>query len=82
MDMNKPTTREAIAGEVRAALARDGRSAAELAAAAGMSRSSLSRKLRAASPFWVEEIVTIAAALKVRPSQLMCDERERQKQAA
>jgi len=57
--------RQAVAAEVRAALGRDGRSNAQLAAAAGMSTAALSRKLRALNSFHVEELLAIADALQV-----------------
>lgn len=63
--------REIVAGEVRAALARDGRSAADLAEATGIARSSLSRKLRARTPFYVEELIEVAVALHIDPATLI-----------
>jgi lambda repressor-like predicted transcriptional regulator len=70
----KPTeAREWIAAEARAALARDGRSAASLAEAAGISRSALSKKLRAQVSFSVEEIVDVALALGINPGSLVPD---------
>lgn len=69
--MTTPHHREAVAAEVRAALARDGRRAAALAAATGISRSSLSRKLRGAVPFFVEELVEIATALDIDAADLI-----------
>ena len=63
--------REAVAAEIRAALARDGRSAAELAASTDISPSALSRKLRGQVPFWTEEVLIIAAELHVEPGSLL-----------
>ena len=60
--------REAIAAEVRAALGRDGRNAAQLAAATGISTSALSRKLKARAPFWTEELLLIASELNADPA--------------
>lgn len=60
--------RKAIAAEVRAALGRDGRNAAALAEATGISTSALSRKLKAQAPFWTEELLLIAAALNADPA--------------
>lgn len=70
--MNKPTdTRAAIAAEVRAALARDGRTAAALAQAAGLSRGALSRKMRGEVSFSVEEALRIALALDIDAMALL-----------
>lgn len=69
--MTNSQYREAIAGEVRAALARDGRKASELAEATGISKAALSRKLRGLTPFYVEELISIAGALEVEPGHLV-----------
>jgi transcriptional regulator with XRE-family HTH domain len=63
--------REAIAAEVRAALGRDGRNAAALAEATGISTSALSRKLKARAPFWTEELLLIADALNADPAAFL-----------
>lgn len=63
--------RKAIAAEVRAALARDGRSAAALSEATGISKTALSRKMRGLTPFYVEEIVIVAGALGVDAGNLL-----------
>lgn len=63
--------RKTVAAEVRAALARDGRSAAALAGATGISKTSLSRKLRGQTPLYVEEIVLIAHALGIDAGALL-----------
>lgn len=63
--------REAIAAEVRAALGRDGRNAAALAEATGISTSALSRKLKASAPFWTEELLLIADALNADPAAFL-----------
>lgn len=65
--MSTSEAREFVAAEVRAALARDGRSGAQLAAATGIPRSSLSKKMRAVVAFTVEEVLAIASALGVDP---------------
>lgn len=79
-DMNPLTTtahdpslaiRDAIAAEVRAAIARDGRKAADIAAMTGISTSALSRKLKGLAPFWVDELLSIAAVLNVDPGTLI-----------
>ena len=74
------TTKEArdyVAAEARAALARDGRSASQLAADSGIPRSSLSKKLRGLVSFSVEEVLLIARALSIPASALLPANRER-----
>ena len=63
--------RHLVAGEVRAALARDGRSASALASASGIPSSSLSRKLAGRVAFTVEAVVAVAVALGVDPGVLV-----------
>lgn len=69
--MSPTEAREYVAAEVRAALARDGRTAAQLAADAGIPRSSLSKKMRALVAFNVEEVLAIALALSIDPGVLL-----------
>lgn len=69
--MTTAEAREYVAGEVRATLARDGRSAAQLAVDTGIPRSSLSKKMRALVSLTVEEVLAIAAALHVDPGALL-----------
>lgn len=69
--MTTTETREYIAGEARAALARDGRTAARLASDTGIPRSSLSKKLRGQVSFTTEEVVAICLALGVDPAALL-----------
>lgn len=69
--MSTEDTREYVAAEVRAALARDGRSAAQLAADTGIPRSSLSKKMRAQVSLTVEEALAIATALGIDPGVLL-----------
>lgn len=71
MNMNNPNYRPAVAAEVRASLAREGRTAASLAYEAGISRGALSRKLNAEVSFTVEELLTVADALNVTPGSLL-----------
>ena len=68
--MTATQIREAVAAEVRAALARDGRKAVQLADETGISTAALSRKLRGLTPFYVEELLSIAAALDIEPAPL------------
>ena len=73
------TTKEArdyVAAEARAALARDGRSASQLAVDSGIPRSSLSKKLRGLVSFSVEEVLSISSALGVQPGSLLPVSRE------
>lgn len=69
--MNTTEAREYVAAEVRAALARDGRSAAQLATDSGIPRSSLSKKMRAQVSLTVEEALAIATALGIDPGVLL-----------
>ena len=69
--MTTTEAREYVAAEIRAALARDGRSAAQLAADAGIPRSSLSKKLRAQVSLTVEEALAISRALSIDPGALL-----------
>jgi len=67
-----PTARrQAIASEVRAALGRDGRTASQLATDAGLSKATLSRKLRGLAPISVDELIEIAYRLNVEPVSLI-----------
>lgn len=63
--------RGAVAAEVRAALARDGRTAAALAEGSGISKSALSRKMRGLAPIYVEELVAIATTLGIDSGALI-----------
>lgn len=63
--------RQAIAGEVRAELARQRKHAKDLAADIDMAAASLSRKLNGASGFTVDELLRVANALGVSPSHLL-----------
>lgn len=69
--MTTTEAREYIAAEVRAALARDGRTAAQLAEASGIPKSSLSKKLRAQVALTAEEVVAIAIALGIDPGAVL-----------
>lgn len=63
--------RSAIAGEVRAAVARAGVSARSLAIEVEMSPASLSRKLRGDVSFSVEELIAIANHLGISITALI-----------
>lgn len=69
--MTTEDTRRAVAAEVRASLARDGRSATWLATEADISKTALSRKLRGDTSFTVEELVAVAIALNIDPAPLV-----------
>ena len=58
-------TRVTVAAEVRAVLARAGRSATWLAVETNISKASLSRKLRGETSFTVEELVAVCGALGI-----------------
>ena len=70
-NMKHREIREKVAREIRAAIARDGRSPSAIADEAGISRSAMSRKLRGRVPFWTEELLTIAAVLNVEPGAFL-----------
>lgn len=65
------TDRQAVAGEVRAAIARAGLSHMEVASRIGMDRQVLGRKLNGYSPIGLEEIAAISQALGVSPASLI-----------
>lgn len=75
-DMESPTRKasglnEAVAGEIRAELARRRWSQAELAAKLGEDQMWLSRRLRAAKPLTLTEFEAICLALDLAPSELL-----------
>lgn len=55
--------RDALAAEVRAAIARAGRKQGEVASAAGLSPKTISRKLRGGGALSAEELIALADAL-------------------
>lgn len=73
--MIKSETRQKVAAQVRDAIARRGWGQADLARATGIATSALSRKLRGQVPFYVDELLCIAAALEVDPGVLLPDQR-------
>jgi len=68
--MNPPTT-AGLAGEVRAEMARQGVTAASMARAIDVSRTSLSRKLNGRNEFTVAEMFRVAAFLGMTLSDLL-----------
>jgi len=75
-DMESPTRKasglnEAVAGEIRAELARRRWSQAELAAKLGEDQMWLSRRLRASKPLTLTEFDAIAQALEITPAELL-----------
>ena len=62
--------RAAIAGEIRAELGRQNLTYSALAAAIGMSPSTLSRRLVGIKPFDIEELQSIAQFLGIKLSDL------------
>jgi len=68
---NRDTYRAAVAGEVRAAIARAGMRPADVAAATGISRTALSQKLRGRAPIHAEEIFEIADVLGISAGALV-----------
>lgn len=63
--------RMATAAEVRAAVARTGITLKEISGKVDISLSVLSRKMRGSAPLSVEEIVAIALAIDVQPTELI-----------
>ena len=69
--MNQQTQRRAaIAGEIRAELGRQNLTYTALAAATGISPSTLSRRLVGTKPFLLEELQSIAQFLGIKLSDL------------
>lgn len=68
---NRDIYRAALAGEVRAAIARAGRKPGLVADEAGISRAAMSRKLRANAPINVEEVYAIADVLGIDAGALV-----------
>ena len=69
--MNTSTTRNQVAAEVRAAVARAGLNNASIAAKTGMSHQSVLRKLRGDRAITVEELIDIAEAVGCSASDLL-----------
>lgn len=69
--MDHMAHRKALAAEVRAAIARDGRKQVELARAAGLSPAALSRKLNCEVKFYAEELVALADVLSIDAGDLL-----------
>ncbi|MFD5599217.1 helix-turn-helix domain-containing protein [Leucobacter sp. NPDC058333] len=61
-------TNEIVVGEIRAAMARKGLKPLAVAAAVGMNRSSIYRRLNGDTPFDLDEILAIADVLEVPAS--------------
>lgn len=65
------TPTERVASTIRAEMARRKRTHAELAAALGLTRSSMHRRLNGEQPLNVDELHTVAAFLDVSVSTLL-----------
>lgn len=76
----RDTYRAALAGEVRAAIAKAGRKPTTVGAEAGIDRTAMSRKLRAMSPIQSEELVAIAEVLGVDAGDLLAAALEQARQ--
>jgi hypothetical protein len=63
--------RSVIAAEVRAQIARSGKTNLEVAAETGIPTSTFSHKTSGRSPFLAEELVAIARALGIMPSAMI-----------
>lgn len=68
--MQQRTDREAIGAEVRAGLARKGLTQKDLAAALGMTGTTLSGRIRGRSAFDTDELATIARVLDLSIADL------------
>ena len=66
-----PNTRETIAAEVRASLARSGQPASWLSERSGISKTSLSLKLKGQRSFSVEELLVVADVLGIDAGALL-----------
>lgn len=67
------TTAEVVGAAVRAELARAGKSQNDLAAVLGVTQTAVSKRLRGVTPFDVNELAAVAAALDVDMSVLITD---------
>lgn len=65
-----PNRRSALAGEIRAELARQNLTYSALAEATGITPSTISRRLQGVKPFDLDEIHTIAQFLGLKVSEL------------
>lgn len=72
-----PNTRETIAAEVRASLARSGQPASWLSERSGISKTALSLKLKGQRSFSVEELLVVADALEIDADALLPKRPER-----
>ena len=72
----KPLRRSRVAAEVRAEIARQQKSKASVAQAAGISPDSLRRRLDGVYPFYVEEIDAICFFLGIPLGEFMARARE------
>lgn len=66
-----PTLNEAVAAELRAAIARRSITQRQLASASGMSANYLNARLRGRRPFTVEELFTVSSVLKLSPATIL-----------
>ena len=71
MDTAPLPFRDRLAGEVRAEIARQGLTLVNVADAADIARSSLSRKLAGKQDFKMAELTRVAAVLDIPPSTLV-----------
>lgn len=69
--MSKIDNRKAVAAEVRAAAGHAGMKQVDLARSVPMARQTLSQKWRGKVAFTVDELIAIAKALGIPPSQLL-----------
>lgn len=76
------STAEVVGATVRAELARAGKSQTDLAAVLGVTQTAVSKRLRGVTPFDVNELAAVAAALDLDMSVLIAGTDQRQSAAS
>lgn len=76
------STAEVVGATVRAELSRRGKSQTDLAAVLGLTQPAVSKRLRGVTPFDVNELAAVAAALDLDMSVLIAGTDQRQSAAS
>lgn len=76
------STAEVVGATVRAELARAGKSQTDLAVVLGVTQTAVSKRLRGVTPFDVNELAAVAAALDLDISVLIAGTDQRQSAAS
>lgn len=76
------STAEVVGATVRAELARAGKSQTDLAVVLGVTQTAVSKRLRGVTPFDVNELAAVAAALDLDMSVLIAGTDQRQSAAS